>query len=104
MSDNQIPVTIHVLDKEYRIACAPEERNDLLESARYLDNKMREIRDNGRVLGGDRIAIMAALNITHELIQSKKTKSDGSESISRRIRNLQDKIEVALNSNNQLEL
>jgi len=99
-----LPVTVHVLDKEYTIACKKEEQEGLLKSAQYLDNKMREIRDNGRVLGADKIALMAALNITHELIQLKSNKSDSSESVSRRIRNLQDKIEVALNSNNPLEL
>ena len=100
MSDNQ-PVTVHVLDKEYRVACKPGERDELLESARYLDAKMREIRNNGRVLSADKVALMAASNISHQL---KNAKSDGVESISRRIRNLQDKIDLALNSNKQLEL
>lgn len=103
MSENH-PVTVHVLDKEYTVACKSDERDELLESAHYLDAKMREVRDNGRVLGADKIALMAALNITHELIQLKSSKSDGAESVSRRIRNLQNKIEIALNSNNQLEL
>jgi cell division protein ZapA len=98
------PVTVHVLDKEYTIACKSDEHEGLLESAQYLDNKMREIRDNGRVLGADKIALMAALNITHELIQLKSSKVDNSESVSRRIRSLQDKIELALNSNNPVEL
>ena len=103
MSQNQ-PVTVHVLDKEYTITCKSDERDELLESARYLDAKMRDVRDNGRVLAAEKIALMAALNITHELIQLKSTKSDGSESVSRRIQNLQNKIEIALNSNKQLEL
>jgi cell division protein ZapA len=98
------PVVVHVFDKEYTIACKSHEHNGLLESAQYLDGKMREIRDNGRVLGADKIALMAALNITHELIQLKNSKNDSSESVSQRIRTLQDKIEKALNSNNQLEL
>ncbi|MCF6282374.1 MAG: cell division protein ZapA [Candidatus Polarisedimenticolaceae bacterium] len=103
MSKSQ-PVTVHVLDKEYTISCKPDEHAGLLESAQYLDGKMREIRDNGRVLGADKITLMAALNITHELIQLKNSKNDSSESVSRRIRSLQDKIERALNSNNPLEL
>lgn len=103
MSKDQ-PVTVHVLEKEYCVACKPGERDELLESARYLDAKMREIRDNGRVLGADKIALMAALNISHELIQLKNRQNDGVDSISRRIRNLQDKIDTALNSNKQLEL
>ena len=67
MIDQITPVEIRVLGKEYRIACAEEERDDLLESARYVDQKMREIRDTGKVVGMDRIAVMAALNIAHEL-------------------------------------
>jgi cell division protein ZapA len=65
------PVTISILDKEFRIACPPEERDALLASARYLSDKMREIRESGKVVGLDRIAIMAGLTIANELLQQK---------------------------------
>lgn len=63
------PVDISILDKEYRVTCPPDEREALERSARYLDGKMREIRHTGRVIGNDRVAVMAALNITHELLK-----------------------------------
>lgn len=98
------PVNIHILDKEFRIACASEEKEDLLASARYLDEKMKEIRSSGKVIGADRIAVMAALNIAHELLKDRRDADKSSDSVTQRIRNLQEKIDAALNSGNQLEL
>lgn len=69
MNENIIPVSINILDKEYRIACTKEEREDLLVSSKYLDSKMRELKDGGKIVGPDKIAVVAALNIAHELIQ-----------------------------------
>lgn len=63
------PVSVSVLDKEFRIACPPQERDALIRAARHLDSKMREIRHTGKVIGNDRVAVMAALNLTHELLQ-----------------------------------
>lgn len=59
---------VSILDREFRVACSPEERAELLEAVAYLDSKMREIRDAGKVVSVERIAIMAALNIAHELL------------------------------------
>ena len=64
-------VTLHILGKEYKVACEPEERLDLIESAQQLDQQMRQIRDSGKVNGADRIAVMAALNLAHELYAIK---------------------------------
>ena len=63
------PVSVTVLDKEFRIACPPQERDALIRAARHLDGKMREIRHTGKVIGNDRVAVMAAINLTHELLQ-----------------------------------
>ena len=104
MNTNQLPVTVYILDKEYRISCPPEERESLLQSAAYVDGQMREIRNSGRVIGTERIAVMAALNIANDLLTSQKSKDDASQSITRRIKSLQEKIEIALNTTNQLEL
>jgi cell division protein ZapA len=71
MSQESTPVTVHILDKEYRIVCAPDERTGLLDSARLLDERMREVRQNGRVIGADRIAVMAALNLVYELTKER---------------------------------
>lgn len=104
MSQATIPVTVQILDKEYRIACQPEERESLLKTSHFLDMKMREIRDSGKVLGSDRIAVMAALNLAHELLQQKTENESGQESVSQRIQAIQDKIDGALKETKQLEL
>lgn len=98
------PVTVRILDKEFLVSCPEEERDDLLASADFLNNKMREIRDTGKIVGIDRIAVMAALNITHELLAQRDHKQDIQHSLGARIRSLQEKIELALNKGNQLEL
>ena len=59
--DNTEAVTIRVLDKDYQVACPVDERDALLDSARFLDSKMREIRENRKMVGTDRVAVMAAL-------------------------------------------
>ncbi|WP_226642101.1 cell division protein ZapA [Microbulbifer variabilis] len=64
-------VTVSILGKEYRVACADRERAGLLASAQLLNERMSRIRSTGTVIGVERIAVMAALNIAHELIQAK---------------------------------
>jgi len=98
------PVSVRIMDKEYLIACPPEQRAELENSARYLDARMREIRESGKVVGIERIAVMAALNIAHEMLQNRSQRDDQAQSISARIRALQEKIEVALNQGQQMEL
>ena len=97
------PMRVHILDKEYLVACPEDEREALFASAELLTGKMKEIRDSGKIVGADRIAVMAALNMAHELLEHKNSKDDYQYSISKRIRALQDKIDVALNQGNQLE-
>jgi cell division protein ZapA len=97
-------VTVTILDKEYLVVCPEEEHHDLIRSADYLDRKMREIRDAGKIIGSDRIAVMAALNISHELLtqNSESGKIDGS--VGQRIKGLEAKIEDALYRSRQLEI
>ncbi|HHJ16009.1 MAG TPA: cell division protein ZapA [Gammaproteobacteria bacterium] len=104
MSSNAKPMRVHILDKEYLIACPDDEREALFASAEFLTGKMKEIRDSGKIVGADRIAVMAALNMAHELLGQKNVKDDYQHQISQRIRALQEKIDVALNQGNQLEL
>ena len=68
MSDTLETVTVTILDRAFQVACPSEERAELEQSARYLDTRMREIRSAGKVIGADRIAVMAALNIAHEML------------------------------------
>lgn len=104
MKKNAQPTIVKILDKEYRIACDPCEVDDLKSSAQYLNDQMRLIRDKGSVIGADRIAVMAALNITHELLHKTTDSETISDIVSKRIKNLREKVEVALNQTNQLEL
>ena len=104
MKANSKPIRVHIFEKEYLIACPDEEREALFASAEFLTDKMKEIRDTGKIVGADRIAVMAALNMAHELLGQKTVKDDYQINISQRIRALQDKIDVALSQGNQLEL
>ncbi|MDD5035739.1 MAG: cell division protein ZapA [Methylococcaceae bacterium] len=72
MTETKAPIKVYLLGKEYPIVCPQGEVNDLLIAANYLDDQMRKIRDTGRVIGTERIAVMAALNIAHELIQTQQ--------------------------------
>jgi len=104
MSANARQVTVQILDKEYRVACQPQEEKDLFEAARYLNNKMQEIRDRGRVIGIDRIAVMAALNLAHDLLQCQAGNVQDSESVNTKIRQLRSRVENAINNSRQMEL
>ena len=96
-------VSIRILDKEYQVACPVDERESLLDSARLLDEKMREIKNNSKMVGADRVAVMAALNIAHDLLQCQS--GLGNEPGTKtRIKNLQAKIEAAITRGRQLEL
>jgi len=97
-------VTVTILDKEYVFSCTEEEHHDLIRSADYLDRKMREIRDTGKIIGADRIAVMAALNISNELLARESSASRIDDSVSQRIKGLEAKIEDALYRSRQLEL
>jgi cell division protein ZapA len=65
-------VTVRILDKEYQVACPSEERQALLDSAHLLNERMKTIRGTGSIVGLERIAVMAALNLSHELLQAKQ--------------------------------
>jgi len=71
VSDEAVPVIIQILDKDYTVACRPDERDGLLESARLLDDRMREVRDSGKVMGAERMAVMTALNVIHEFTRER---------------------------------
>ncbi len=95
MSEEATPVRVRILDKEYQVACKPEEESELRDSAQLLDERMREIRQTGRVIGTDRIAVMAALNIAHELIQHQSARDHDLET-TQRLQSLQERVESVL--------
>ncbi|MBK1700946.1 cell division protein ZapA [Thiococcus pfennigii] len=96
MSSEAVPITVRILDKEYHVGCQPDEQDELYASARLLDERMREIRRSGRVIGTDRIAVMAALNIAHELILQRKAEAGAGNGTAKRLLMLQERIEAAL--------
>lgn len=105
MSDDRITrVSVRVLDREYQVACPAEERSDLLDSAEYLDAKMREVRDTGKVVGLDRIAVISALNIANELIKMRHSGGSLDGDLGARLRGMRERVETALEKGKQLEL
>ena len=84
MNDRVTRVSVRILEKEYQVACPFEERSALLDAAEMLNGKMREIRDGGNVVGLDRIAVMAALNLANELLQSRNRDSSSESGLTAR--------------------
>ena len=101
MTTESIPITVRILNKEFRVACPENEQNSLIASADLLNTRMREVRDSGKVFGTDRVAIMAALNLTHELLLQRHNVTDTGDSFTQRIENMQSNIEGALQSSQQ---
>jgi len=104
MSERQTTVSVRILDKEYQVACPEEEVDALTAAARYLDRQMTEIRDTGKVFGLDRIAVMAALNITNELLSSKGRSEEMSGMMQERVGRLIERISGVLAEHKQLSL
>lgn len=90
------PVTINILDREFLIGCTPEERAGLLAAASYLDGKMREVRGASRTQSIDRIAVLAALNMAHELLQAKNQSESQSNVVAQQLQVLRTKLDAAL--------
>jgi cell division protein ZapA len=84
------------MGKEYRIACDPEEQDDLIHSAQQLDVQLRKMRDSGKITGPDRIAVMAALNLAHELQMMKNQNAQLNQRLSECLTKLSHKIENVL--------
>ena len=96
MSAESNGVTITILEKEYMVSCPEEEREDLLLSAQYLDQRMKETRDIGKVLGTERMAVMTALNIVNELLRQQREKDQIEQTVNESVRSLESKIDQAL--------
>jgi cell division protein ZapA len=102
--DRVTRVSVRLLDREYQVACPAEERSDLLDSAEYLDAKMREVRDSGKVVGLDRIAVISALNLANELIKLRRNGSSVDAELGTKLQKLRERVESALEKGQQLEL
>ena len=104
MSDMYAHVSVRILDKEYQVACPADERTALLDSAEILDTKMREIRDSGKVVGLERIAVMAALNMANELLQANVKDKVLEDTLGNRLKLMSDQVESVLGNTQQLDL
>lgn len=97
-------VTVKILDKEYQVACPEEQEAELVSSAKYLDKQMRSIRDSGRVIGLERIAVMAALNTSYELLQASSQSNATAAVEGDAVKRLSGKLDEALYDLRQLQI
>lgn len=104
MTNQVAHVSVRILDKEYLVACPPEERTDLLDSAEALNAKMREIRDTGTIVGLDRIAVMAALNMANDLLHAQARDNEIEGDLSNRLKLISDRVDNVLSDSQQLSL
>lgn len=104
MADTRETVTVSILDKDYQVTCPPAEAQVLRNSALELDERMREIKENGGIIGLERIAVMTALNTVHEL-QAERTKHERyQESVNQYVGRLKGRVDDALGDDAQMEL
>ncbi|UCD69337.1 MAG: cell division protein ZapA [Betaproteobacteria bacterium] len=101
MSREAAGMDVTILGRQFRVACTEEEKQDLLKAVSYLDGKMREIRDGGKVIGVERIAIMAALNMAHELMSVRVDGVDLGE-VRRRMSEMRTMIDEVLSAQDEL--
>lgn len=98
------PVSVHILDKEYLIACPPEEREDLLRAAALLTTRLKEIREGGKVIGTDRLLMMAALNMANDLAKLQTREERTAGELTSKVRQMRERVERGLAQGQQLEL
>lgn len=104
MNDRIVRVSVRILEKEYQVACPIEERSDLLDAAEFLNGKMKEIRDTGNIVGADRIAVLAGLNLANELLKLRSKEQPVDGELGNRVRNLREKVETAIARGQQLDV
>ena len=108
MDDPSITLDVSILGREYRVACRESERDELMQAVQFVDRRMREIRDSGKISGAERIAVMAGLNIAHELLRAKSSDASApaasfdNTAIQRRISAMQSAIDRAMAEQDKL--
>lgn len=101
MEDQPKPISVQILDKDYLVGCPEDEKVALTAAARFLDGKMREMRDSGKVIGTERIAVITALNLAHELLQNRASLDEYAETVGGGLRRLTQRIDSTLQGDNQ---
>lgn len=102
MSVDPKTLDVTIMGREFRIACKDEERQQLLDAVAYLDRKMREVKDSGKVVGTERIAIITALNLAHELLGTRIGGGFDLGEFRRRISAMGDAIDHAISEQDEL--
>ena len=95
MSDEPVPISVEILDKEYMVSCPAEEKSALLESARMLNDRMRQVRDSGKVFGTERMAVITALNVIHELTRQDRVREAEVQQANVELKRLAEKARLA---------
>ncbi|MCB1650051.1 MAG: cell division protein ZapA [Pseudomonadales bacterium] len=105
-AEENIPgtVLVKILDKEYQVSCPPSEQEALLKSARYLDENMRKIKARGNIHGMEKISVMAALNITHDMLSKSHQLNESRHQTLQKLKFLEEKIDRSLQINRQIEI
>ena len=97
-------LTVSIVGKDYQVACPAGEEESLREAAHYLHKLMESIRASGRVVGLDRVAVMAALNVSNELLQSKNSRADSQAKVTAQVQKLNDRVADAISANKQMQI
>lgn len=101
MSNDSKPVSVAILEKDYIVACTEQERESLFKSVGLLDRKMRDLRDAGKIVGTERVAVMAALHIAHELLECRREQALLRGSISEAMKRVEQKVARVLATQRQ---
>ena len=105
MSEQQsTAVQVKILDKDYQVNCPPSDQEALLKSASYLDENMRKIKGRGNIHGAEKIAVMAALNITHDMLRKNRLINETRHVTAQQVKGIEDKLDAALAASRQLEI
>ena len=104
MTTESNTLTVSIVGKDYQVACPAGEEQSLREAAHYLHTLMESIRSSGRVVGLDRVAVMAALNVCNELLQSKSKHAEAHDFVTERVQKLSDRVADAINENKQMKI
>jgi len=104
MSEKSTAVQVKILDKEYQINCPPSDQEALMKSARYLDESMRKIKERGNIHGGEKIAVISALNITHDMLKKNRLINEFRHVNAQQIQELVEKVDMALSSSQELDI
>lgn len=104
LSKKGSPITVTIMGRDFQMVCPPNERQALLDAAQMVDDKMRAVRDGGKIVGMDRIAVLVALNLANELMSASGSTEHYAQNVNQQIGKLCDKISHSLNQHKQLDL